>query len=321
MTSVAALVLVLGTAAGLDLFLTLVFLGAFAGLGPDPGQPGFSALAFPLLVIPAVALWLLEWRAERMEGFGFAWRLAQLAVRPVGAATLVLLALPGLPFTWLALAAVVAGTVAGLVQVCRTGWALRTSLEGQDRELGRGLLVEDLLVLALVATLWVLPPVGLGVAATILAWYGIRAPGLLRAHRLAVALVSAHVRRLAKVGRWLAPTDFPDWMKARLAPSGVVTGGRLRAARAACLGFPGPRSLRFGWLVVRGPEPVFAFRARHGVESRPISLRSPTLTTGPFCVSLPVSFPGHADLLLVMAEDGPEPDLLLDELLDSRGSR
>jgi hypothetical protein len=279
---VASVVLAVGVATGLDLFLTLAVAGVLVALQPGGPFPAADGLGSSLLLIPALASWLLEAWVERRAGWDQVWRLFQLLVRPAGAFGLVALLLVDLPLGSRLLSASIAALIAGFVQACRSGWSLMALLEGSSVRSSRLLALEDGLVVLLVASLWFVPWLAFGLAVTILSASLVRAPTLLAGAALGGRLVRAKVMGLIGARRWVSPVDFPYWMKARLAPSGVVTGGRLRGMAAACVGIPTSRSLR----IVRGPLCFLAWAS---------STEYPALT-------------------LVFGDDGPDPERLLAEL-------
>ncbi len=315
MILLASVVLATGVATGLDLFLTIAVAGVLVAIQPAGPFPAAEGLGSPLLMVPALASWFFEAWMERRAGWDQVWRLVQLLVRPAGAFGLTALLLVELPLGSRMFAASTAAMLAGLVQACRSGWALLARLDGAGVRLRRRLSLEDGVVVLLVASLWFLPWLAFAFAVAILSVTLVRTPTLLAGAALAARLVRAKVLCLIRARRWVSPVDFPSWMKARLAPSGVVTGGRLRGVSAACVGFPTSRSLRLGWVVVRGPQPLFAHRRGTEVESVPLTVDvNRGVVRGPLCFLAWASSSEHATLTLVFGDDGPDPERLLAEL-------
>lgn len=315
MIGTLGLVGLVGLAGGLDLYLTMAGAVTLAALAPGDGPEGLADLSFPLLAAPAFAMVALEAWAERRPRLDLIWRQVHGIVRPVGAAALAALLLEDLPAGSRFAALTTTAGVAFLVHATRSGWALMARLRRPRPALGVSLLLEDALVLALVAGLWWAPGAALVAAGLVLAALSPRIPAMLAAFGLSFRLVAAHLRSLLERRWWRTPVHFPGWVKAQLAPSGVVTGGRLRGTPAACLGYPRPHSVRWGWLLVRGPRPIFAHRTRDGAEG--VQLDAPAdseARSGPLSVCVPTRSTEGPDVLLVIPDDGPEAASVLAEL-------
>lgn len=315
MIAASSAVLVAGVAAGFDLFLAIAAVATFSALDPGHGPPGAETLGSPLLFVPALAMAIVEMVAERRPHLDLVWRQAGAVMRPVGAAGLAALLTGSLTPRSRVGAAVVAGTIALSIQAARSGWTLLSRLRDERPPLGVGLVVEDLLVVVLVAGLWWAAPAALVGSGIVLVAVLARWPRWMAAFRLSGQLVRSHLLGLLVRRDWRSPVQFPAWMKSRLAPSGTVTGGRLRGTPAACIGHPDHYSVLWGWLLVRGPTPLFAHRSGRDVEQLRLEAGGAAPPRpGPLCLCVPLPSSGHPDLLLVVPDDGPEPEAVQAEL-------
>ncbi len=136
----------------------------------------------------------------------------------------------------------------------------------------------------------------------------IRGRGLVSAFFLSSRLVRGGLRSLVRNPDWMTPRHFPEWMKSKLSPTGVVTGGRLRGTPAACVGIPRAGAVSRGWLVVRGRAPTFVRQTRRDVESVELQPESGTRAyDGPLCFCVRISGPEARPLWIVVPRDGPDP--------------
>ena len=303
-----------GVVGGLDLFLALtallvlgaVELGASDGAGIDAG-----AL---LLAAPAAALYLMETFSERRPSLDLLWRQCGAFVRPIGAAGLALMIIQ-VPGREAVAVAFLSALIAAWVQATRSGWALLQRLRARPRALRTGLILEDALVLGLVLA-WRSWPEAVPVLAGIpLLVIIARSPPSVSAFLLSLKLTRGRLDVLAGTTGWRSPVEFPRWMKERLAPTGIVTGGRLRGVPAHCVGPTDGRWIHSGWLVVRGRHPLFARRTRAGVEGITLSTGTgATVRSGPLWSSVTVSATDGGELLVVIPKSGPDADELFVEL-------
>lgn len=304
-----------GAAAGIDPFLTLALISVLALAGLPPPHLGLADLGSPLLLLPTLVLFLVEAVLERRPGPDLIWRQLNLIVRPVSAATLGAVLTAGEAPAAVAQVILLATGIALAVHVIRTGWAFLAGIGAKTRSLGRGLLIEDLFVGTLVIAWWLWPPgfwtlVGMAAALVV-----VRGRGLISAFALSSRLVWAGIRSLVRAPGWLTPRHFPEWIKHQLAPTGIVTGGRLRGTPAACVGLPRPGAISRGWLVVRGRAPTFVRHTRRGVESVELETESGTRSyEGSLCYCVRISGPESRPLWIVVPRNGPDPRKLAFEL-------
>ena len=256
----------LAVAAGIDLYLTLLFLGAAPTTSwwsqPLPGALG--DLDSPGVLIMVGTFYLLEVSAERYATSRLVWNAFHAIIRPVAGALLALLLLDGEP-PWLAFGgAVVAGAVASFAHAVRSGGAI-------VRWLGSARSPHVLLVSMLEDTI----VVGLAVLSIDLPWYALGVGVLLvggaaataglahaRAFGFAVRLAVARVSQTLTQRRWMGPDEIPGWVRRALEDDPLAPGGGLRGSPAGAHRLPGAPRFATGWIVVRGGSPLFVYRRR-----------------------------------------------------------
>jgi len=254
----------LAIAAGVDLYLTLLFIGAAptTGLWDSPLPGALGDLDSPSVLIMVGTFYLLEFAAERFPATALAWNAFHAIIRPLSGALLALLLLDGQPLPVMALGALAGGVLASLAHGVRSGSAVL-------RWLGAGIapsvllfsLAEDVLVLGIASLALDAPAWAFGcavVAALALAWEG---PSLLRAFAYAVRVGFAHlVQPLGRRG-WRGPEEMPPWVGLMFDDDDLrAPRGTLRGTRAGAWRLGGARRFLTGWLVVGDGAPVFVHR-------------------------------------------------------------
>ncbi len=304
----------LAVAAGIDLYLTLLFLGAAPTSPwwtlPLPGALG--DLDSPGVLIMVGAFYLLEFSAERFAPAALVWNAFHAVIRPLAGALLALLLLDGEPLVLALSGAVVAGAVASFAHAVRSGGAI-------VRWLGSAVsphvllvsLVEDAMVLGLVALALDAPLEALAASVSLLALAAIAGPSHARAFGFAVRLAIARVSQTLTQRRWLGPEELPAWVRRALEGDVLAPGGALRGSPAGMHRLPGAPRFATGWVVVRGGSPLFVYRrgrtptsvdlgplvAEGVLESaffRRVDLR--TRAGAPACVFFGVNGPSEASL-------------------------
>lgn len=261
----------LALAAGIDLYLTLLFLGAAPTTSwwaqPLPGALG--DLDSPGVLIMVGTFYLLEFAAERYATSALVWNAFHAIIRPLAGALLALLLLDGEPFALAIVGAVLAGAVASFAHSVRSGGAIVRWLGSATSP--HVLLVsmaEDVIVLGLVALALDAPLTALGVAAILLVVVVSSAgPAHARAFAFAVRLAVARVSQTLTQRRWLGPDELPAWVRRSLEGDVLAPGGGLRGSPAGAHRLPGAPRFATGWIVVRGGSPLFVYRRRRGPES------------------------------------------------------
>lgn len=252
----------LALAAGVDLYLTLLILGAAPLLGWWPALPGaLGDLNAPGVLIMVGSFYVLELLAELFPSAALFWNAFHAIIRPLAGALLALLLLDGQPLAVTAAAAVAAGALASVAHAARAGGGVLFWLD--SRKVPNRLLVallEDALVLGLVVLTLDAPSWALGVFLAV-ALAAIPAAGAqVKAFRFAVELVWARVWMTLGQPRWHDPQDFPSWVRAALEGDVMAPGGGLRGSPAGGHRIPGAPRFVTGWVVVRGNTPLFVYR-------------------------------------------------------------
>lgn len=111
---VTSLGLVLGAsfAAGLNVYAAVATLGLLHRFDVVTLPPSLAVLAHPLVLTVALALYVVEFFADKIPVIDHAWDVIHTFVRPPAAAVLAYAAIAGVPEPWRLAAALLAGTVA-----------------------------------------------------------------------------------------------------------------------------------------------------------------------------------------------------------------
>ena len=307
----------LAVAAGIDLYLTLLFLGAVAPMtswatGALPGA--LTDLESGQVLIVVGIFYLLEFAAERYAPSALVWNAFHAIIRPVAGALLALLLLDGEPVLLALAGAVVGGALASFAHAVRSGGAI-------VRWLGSATtphvlvvsMLEDSIVVGLIALSLDLPIVAFAISIVLIGGAALVGPSHARAFAFAVRLAVARVAQTITQRRWLGPDELPLWVRSSLDGEGdvVAPGGALRGSPAGAHRLPGAPRFSTGWVVVRGGSPLFLYRrgaeaasvdlgplaAERVVETgffRRIDLRTSSGT--PVCVFFGVNGPSEASL-------------------------
>jgi hypothetical protein len=261
----------LAIAAGIDLYLTLLLLGAAptTGLWDAPLPGALSDLDSPSVLIVVGVFYLVEFAAERNAPTALVWNAFHAVIRPVSGVLLALLVLDGQPWPIVASGAALAGVLASLAHAVRSGGAVIRWLAASTTP--HVLLVsvlEDVVVIGVVALSLDLPILAFATGVAIALVVSPRLPSDARAFRFAVGLVVGRVFETLTKRRWLGPDELPEWVRATLDDDDVLApGGALRGSRVATHKLPGAPRFVTGWLLVRGGSPVLAYR-RRGAPAR-----------------------------------------------------
>jgi len=121
----------LAVAAGVDLCLTLLLIGAAPTLGlwPLPLPGALADLDSPSVLVTVWTFYLLEFDAERFPPAALAWNAFYAIIRPVSGALLAFLVLDGQPLILILIEAVVSAALASVAHLT-CSWA---SVAGDGR--------------------------------------------------------------------------------------------------------------------------------------------------------------------------------------------
>jgi hypothetical protein len=146
----AALGLAMGMsyASGLKLYTTVAVLGLLQRYGVVHLPPSLSVLGNPIVIAIALALYALEFFADKIPYVGSAWNAIHTFLRPPAAALLSYAVLSPAPAEWRILGALLGGGVAFSSHSIKT--ALRTPLEASPEPFSTSVfsLAEDTLAAA-----------------------------------------------------------------------------------------------------------------------------------------------------------------------------
>lgn len=251
----------LALAAGIDLYLTLLLLGAAPTTPWWDVLPGaLGDLDSPAVVLMVGAFYLLEFSAERFAPAGLLWNAFHAIIRPVAGALLALLLLDGAAFPVLLGGALAAGALASLAHAVRSGGAIVRWL-GSARHPHVLLvsLLEDTMVIGLVVLALDLPRWALGVSVALGLFAAVTVPSDARAFAFAVRLVAARAFQTITQRRWVGSDELPAWVRRALEGDILAPGGGLRGSPAGAHRLPGAPRFAWGWIVVRGSTPLFVF--------------------------------------------------------------
>lgn len=306
----------LALAAGVDLYLTLLFLGAAPPLGWWDGLPGaLGDLNSPGVLFMVGTFYLLELLSEAFPSAALFWNSFHAIIRPLAGALLALLLLDGFPLHVTVPGALVAGLLASVAHASRTGGGVLFWLD--SRKVPSRLLVallEDACVLGMVVLLLDRPDWALA-AAFLVAVPASRIIGSqVRAFAFAVGLVWARVWLTLGQPRWTDPDDFPGWVRAALRGDVMAPGGGLRGSPAAGHRLPGAPRFATGWVVVRGDTPLFVYRRGARTERVALGvLEAVAVAEGAFFRRVELGGPSSPNLFFRL--DGPTPEGLRAEFL------
>jgi hypothetical protein len=252
----------LSVAAGIDLYLTLLFLGASPTIGVWPPLPGaLGDLDSPGVLLMVGAMYVLEFAAERHPPTALVWNAFHAIIRPLSGSLLALLLLDGQPIAVVASGTVLAALLSSIVHAVRSGGAVIRWLGAVTTpSVLLVSLLEDALVIGLVALTLDLPGwASAGALLLVLAslpW----APSDLRAFTFAVRLAVARVFEPLTQRRWLWPDELPARVRASLGGDALAPGGAVRASPVGAYRLPGLPRFVTGWLLVRGGSSLLARR-------------------------------------------------------------
>lgn len=266
------LVVPLAFAAGIDLYLTLLFLGASPTLGlwnqPLPGALG--DLDSPGVLIMVGAMYVAEFGAERYAAPSLTWNAFHAIIRPVSGMLLALLVLDGQPLGVLAVGSALGGAIASAAHSVRSGGSVIRWLGAvKTAPVLLVSLLEDAVVLGLVA-LWLdRPSWALWAVAVLTLVSAPWAPSSLRAFVFAVRLAVARVFHTLTNRRWLGEDELPPWVRDAIEGDGMPAGA-IRGTPVGAHRLPGSPMFAVGWALVRGGDRVVV--VRRGPRARAIPL-------------------------------------------------
>lgn len=254
----------LALAAGVDLYLTLLLIGAAPTMGlwasPLPGALG--DLDSPGVLIMVGSFYVLEFAAERFPAAALVWNAFHAVIRPVSGFLLSLLILDGQPLPIMIGGAFLGAALASVAHAIRSGGAVvRWLRELQTPSMLVLSLAEDALVLGIVSLALDAPAWALACSLALLVGLAPVSISFVRAFVYAVGLAAGRVFQSLRERRWRDPDELPDWVTTALTDgSADGPGGALRGSVVGALRLPGAPMFAIGWVVVRGGSPMFVFK-------------------------------------------------------------
>ncbi len=309
----------LALAAGVDLYLTLFFLGVAPSTPwwdhPLPGALGDLSSVGVLVMVGG--FYVLEVTAERWPMSALFWNAFHAIIRPLAGALLALLLLDGQPTQVVAAGAVLSGILASGAEAVRSGGSTLLWLSNASSP-RRGLVsvAEDVTVLGLLTLLIDHATVAAGLSLVLIVTALPAAGSQFRAFTFAARLAWGRVWRTLGRARWTDPDDFPGWVRAALAGDVMAPGGGLRGTPSAGYRLPGAPRFATGWVVVRGDDPVFVFRTRKGPSLVELgALGASGIDEGALFRRVDLGRGDEGATSLYFGLDGPGPDSLRSEFL------
>jgi hypothetical protein len=253
----------LSVAAGIDLYLTLLFIGASPTIGLWPPLPGaLGDLDSPGVLLMVGAMYVLEFAAERHAPTALVWNAFHAIIRPLSGALLALLLLDGQPIVIVVSGALLAALLSSIVHGVRSGGAVIRWLGAvATPSVLLVSLLEDALVVGLVALTLDLPGWATAGALLLALAFLPSAPSDLRAFTFAIRLAVARVFQPLTQRRWLWPDELPARVRASLDDDDALApGGALRGSPVGAYRLPGVPRFVTGWLLIRGGSPLLVRR-------------------------------------------------------------
>lgn len=257
----------LALAAGVDLYLTLLFIGAAptTGLWDAPLPGALGDLDSPFVLITVGAFYIAEFASDRYPLAALVWNAFHAVIRPVSGALIALLLLDGQGLAVILMGAIAGGVLASWAHSVRTGaWVLRDFRNpgGTESKAPSALLVsvaEDVVVLGIVSLALDVPVWSAALAGLLLLVTAPIARPHGRAFVYAVRLGLDRIFRTLGIRRWRRSDELPEWVA-----SSFRDGDALRGCPAGAWRLPGAPRFTRGWIMVRGGRPLFLYRRRQG---------------------------------------------------------
>ncbi len=258
----------LAIAAGIDLYLTLLFLGAMPTTTwwsePLPGALGDLDSLGVMVVVGG--FYLVEFAAERFLTATLVWNAFHTVIRPISGTLLALLLLDGQAPLVMTAGAVTAGALVSAAHSIRSGASILRWLGSSPAPHPLlTSLVEDVVVLCIVALVIDQPTWALALGLVIAVGGSVGGASRIRAFIFAVRLAAGRVFQTLGGHRWTNTDEFPKWVRTALEGDMIAPGGGLRGSPVGAHRLPGTPHFVPGWMVVRGNSPIFVFRRRREV--------------------------------------------------------
>ena len=311
----------LAIAAGIDLYLTLLFLGVMPTTtwwsDPLPGALGdLDSLG---VMVMLGGFYLLEFAAERFPTATLVWNAFHTVIRPVSGALLAMLLLDGQPTLVIATGATLAGALASAAHSIRSGASILRWLGSSPGPHPLLIsLVEDVIVLGVVALVIDQPTWALAAGFVMAVGGSFGGASRVRAFIFAVRLGAGRVFQTLGSSRWSNTEEVPGWVRAALEGDAQLLGGGLRGSPVGAHRLPGAPPFVPGWIVVRDDSPIFVFHKRKGVALVDLSaLDAVDVVESGFFRRVDLTGPGKTGACIFFALSGPSAQSLRSEFVSA----
>jgi hypothetical protein len=305
----------LGTAiaSGINLYVVITLIGLASRFGWTDAVPyGLRGLENGVLIGSAVALYVIEFVVDKVAYVDSVWDAVHTIVRPVAAGLLAVVALDALPPGAQVAGGIAAAAAALVAHATKAGLRVSLHASGRSRDSVRISLLEDVVAVALVASVLLMPVPGAVLAALVLLVLAVKGPPYWRAAVLGIRSVDARIRGFFGTPGWRERDDLPGHVAALVEPDALGLAPP-RALRAAAHEIPGAGTFRNGWLLIQRDRVAFIYRAplrarRYEVPAGAIEAAESGLLVDT------IRLGDGAGFTLFLLKDGPPLDLAVADL-------
>jgi hypothetical protein len=306
----------LGTAfaCGINLYLTVAFLGLAARFGWIEGLPtGLRGLENAIVIGSALVLVLVEFVVDKIPYVDSFWDAVHTLVRPLAAAFLAFLALSVAPLELRLTGAVFAGLIALAAHASKAGVRVILNARPRPRVTFMLSLLEDILAVVVTVTALTEPAVGLLAAVFFFIATFLFARSLWRAALLGVRASTARLRGFFGSPGWRHVTRLPRVYRSLVQPEEVGTKPTV-ATRAALLGIRGAGAYRNGWLLLERGRTAFLYRSRLRARRLELPIASAASVRKGILTDIVEVQAERVRFTLFLLKDGPPTDIVLADI-------
>lgn len=315
MIPVAAQIVGIAFACGLNLYVTVAALGILSRLnliGRLP--PGLVGLESLIVIGSALTLYVIEAIVDKVPHADSLWDTVHTFIRPPAAALLAVGILWGAPPTVMVGGAAAAFVIALAAHGGKAGFRLALNTGPRDLRPAWISVSEDVAAVAFATAAFTFPLAALVAAGAALVALLIVGPRLWRAFVLGMRCLTASLRAFFGPGRWREERELPGDLRALLDKQPLGSAPP-RGTRVGLHGAPGVGAYRNGWLLITPAGPVFAYRTLLGARRFDLPMaHAVDLDRGAWADLVRMSNGRESTLTLYLLKDGPTPELAVSEL-------